>query len=147
MEKNLEASLDVILSENVIFPISDFLQLIFKRISKTKHLLFKSFNHFTDVINNPEDTQSKLIGNMMTNSIMFIGYMLEFSEDLLRNLSNKFFYHIFGTFLLRFATCFDTDYRPTQTEDLKNYASKITLWAFEVFLKHTEKKHLLFDIS
>ena len=84
---------------------------------------------------------------MMTNAIMFIGYILDFSEDLLKNLANKYFFHIFGTFLLRFATAFDNKYIPDSCDDVSTNPSKITLWALEVFIKHTEKKFLLEDFS
>lgn len=55
-----------------------------------------------------------------------------------------FFFSIFGTFLGRFASCFENSFL---TSNSSADPSKVTLWAFEAFLKNTEKRNLLEDFS
>lgn len=80
-----------------------------KRIVDNKSTLFKTFNHLTDVLNNPEDKLFKCKGDALTNSIIYIGYMFSLNSDVLLNITKKYFASIFGTFVLRFSTSFDAD--------------------------------------
>lgn len=74
-----------------------------------KGTLFKTFNHLTDVLNNPEDKLFRSKGQAMTNAIHFIGYIFSLNSQVLLDITKKYFHSIFGTFLLRFATSLDYD--------------------------------------
>lgn len=108
-EKNLQKGIDLLLDEPIAFPLSTFLQRVLKRIVQNKNTLFKTFNHLTDVLNNPEDKIFRCKGDSMTNAILFIGYMFSLNSEILHNITKKYFPSIFGTFILRFSTAFDYD--------------------------------------
>jgi hypothetical protein len=50
------------------------------------------------------------IGGMMMNATLFLGTILEQKEELLVNLSKKYFCQIFSTFILRISTSFDENF-------------------------------------
>jgi hypothetical protein len=45
---------------------------------------------------------------MMFNATLFIGVIMEPKEEILANLTKKYFYQLLGTFLLRFGTAFES---------------------------------------
>ncbi|EAR94207.2 hypothetical protein TTHERM_00522740 (macronuclear) [Tetrahymena thermophila SB210] len=147
LEKNLQKGLDILLDEKVTFPLTDFQERLLKRIVDNKSTLFKTFNHLTDVLNNPEDKIFKCKGDALTNSIIFIGFMFSLNSEILLNITKKYFASIFGTFVLRFSTSFDQDLNKNSQSRDEMDASKACLWAFKQMLQNSNKSNFLNDIS
>ncbi|EGR27467.1 hypothetical protein IMG5_195480 [Ichthyophthirius multifiliis] len=145
LEKNLNKGLNILLEEQVVFPINAFSGKVLKRIVGNKGLLFKTFNHLTDVVNNPEDKLFKNKGNAISHAILFIGFLFEVNNDIIQMVSKKYFCAIFGTFLLKFSTSLDYEFNKDQLKEVNS--SKICFWSFQQFLKNSYKMQLLDDFS
>ena len=92
IERNHSKCLDILLEDDVEFPVNEYIGGVLDNICENKTIMLKTFNHLTDVLNNPEDVITSDIGNSLTNSIMFIGYIFDKHSDKVSNFIKKVFF-------------------------------------------------------
>lgn len=81
IERNQTPCLNILLEDEVEFPINEYVSGILDHICENKSVMSKTFSHLTGILNNPEKHITSNIGNTLTNSIMFIGYIFDKHYD------------------------------------------------------------------
>jgi hypothetical protein len=140
VQGNLLEILDVFLRQKSVFPVNEVIVSFLRHISKEKVHVLKSFNHLTDIMNNPEHL-SENVNNLLMNATLFIGCMMETKSEVLAVLTKKFYPQIFATFLLRIATAYSQNVGTAKS--ILEDPMKQTVWAFEKFIQCCHDRELV----